>query len=173
MSDTFKFPNGGYDVIVCRKQDIMDCLDANIIDKEVVLAVISQCEVDATNFLKEGRWTGIPFLGNMRVPKYKQKFAEIGGEEILQEAKQNLDEHRYMVFRKELNANIGADIKQERLYRYIISCFVTKHRRLYNSLIKDIRASKLKDPECFARFMCYSFTELDNYIPIEYCYGSC
>ena len=60
MADIFKFPNGGYDITVCRKQDIIDALDANVTDKEVVLAIITQCEVDATNFLKEGRWTGIP-----------------------------------------------------------------------------------------------------------------
>ena len=88
MSDTLRFPNGGYNVTVCRKQDILDCLDANVVDKEVVLAIITQCEIDATNFLKEGRWTGIPYLGNMRIPKYKEKFKEIGGREILEDAKE-------------------------------------------------------------------------------------
>ena len=167
MADTFKFPNGGYDVTVCRKQDIIDCLDKNVIDKEVVLAIITQCEVDATNFLKEGRWTGIPYLGNMRVPLYKQKFEEINGKEILETAKETLDKNRYIVFRKELNANIGANIKQERLYRYMTSCYVTKHRKVYNRLLKDRRAANLKDKDAFARFMCYSFIELSNYIPFE------
>ena len=32
MEDTYKFP-GGYDVAVFRKQDVLDCIDKNIIDK--------------------------------------------------------------------------------------------------------------------------------------------
>ena len=35
MSEQFKFPNGGYEVTVLRKQDILDCIDDNIIDKEL------------------------------------------------------------------------------------------------------------------------------------------
>ena len=35
MSEQFKFPNGGYEVTVLRKQDILDCIDDNIIDKEI------------------------------------------------------------------------------------------------------------------------------------------
>lgn len=168
MSDIFKFPNGGYEIEVCRKQDILDCIDDNIIDKEVALALITQCEVDATNFLKEGRWTGIPFLGNMRVPTYKKKFKEIGGEEILEAAKQDLDKDKYIIFRKQLNINIAADIKYERYYKYITSCFVTKHKKLYNSFYKDLRSGKLQDKDAYARFMCYSCTELSNYIPLDY-----
>ena len=45
MADTFKFPYG-YNVTVCRKQDIVKCLDENVVDKEVVLALIEQLEVD-------------------------------------------------------------------------------------------------------------------------------
>ena len=50
MADTFKFPNGGYDVTVLKRQDILDCIDANIIDKEVALAIVDQCELDAAEF---------------------------------------------------------------------------------------------------------------------------
>ena len=167
MADTFKFPNGGYEVTVCRKQDIIDALDANVVDKEVVLAIITQCEVDATNFLKEGRWTGIPYLGNMRVPKTKLKFKEIGGSELIQTAKEELERNRYIVFRSELNANIAIDVKRERLYRYMTSTFVTKHRRVYNSLLENKVAENLKDKDAYARFMCYSFMELSNYVPFE------
>ena len=27
MEDIIKFPNGGYDVTICRKQDILNCID--------------------------------------------------------------------------------------------------------------------------------------------------
>lgn len=167
MSDTLRFPNGGYDVTVCRKQDILDALDANIVDKEVVLAIITQCEIDATNFLKEGRWTGIPYLGNMRIPRYKEKFKEIGGKEILEDAKQDLDKNKYILFRKSLNANIAIDIKNDRLYRYRTSCFVTKHRKTYTYFLRIAKSRKIQNNEVYARIMCFSFIDLSNYIPLD------
>ena len=71
MEDSYKFP-GGYDVKVVRKQDIVKCIDSNIVDRETALALIEQCEIDAIKFLRQGRWTGIPFLGNLRVSKVSQ-----------------------------------------------------------------------------------------------------
>ena len=35
MSDIYKFPSGGYEVTVFKKQDILDCIDNNILDKEI------------------------------------------------------------------------------------------------------------------------------------------
>lgn len=167
MPDTFKFPNGGYDVTVVRKQDILDCLDENVIDKDVVLAVITQCELDASNFIKEGRWTGIPYLGSIRVPKHKQRFAEIKAKDLLNTAKENLDKERYLVFRNKLNTDIAIQVKQERFYRYNVSLYVSKHKKQYNELLNDKRAEKMKDKDAFARFMCYSFMYLSSYIPFD------
>ena len=67
MTDTYKFP-GGNDVKVIRKEDIINTINCNIVDKEVALAIVKQCEVDAANFLRKGRWTGIPFMGSIKVP---------------------------------------------------------------------------------------------------------
>ena len=33
MSEQFKFPNGGYEVTVLRKQDILDCINDNICNR--------------------------------------------------------------------------------------------------------------------------------------------
>ena len=100
MSDVLKFPNDGYDVEVCRKQDIIDCLDTNV-DKELVSAIITQCESDISDFIEQGIWAGIPYLGNIRVPKHKQKFQEINGTELLETAKETLIKQRYNIFKKE------------------------------------------------------------------------
>lgn len=167
MSDIFKFPNGGFEVEICRKTDIISDLNIDSDKKEILLAIITQCETDANNFLKEGRWTGIPFLGNMRIPEYKIKFKEIGGAELLETAKETLDKERYDIFKKQINANIACDIKRERFYRYVTSCYVTKHRKLYNLLTTDDRAKNLDDKYAFARFMCYSFTELSSCVTNE------
>ena len=107
MSDVFKFPNG-YDVTVCRKQDILDCLDANIIDKDVVLAVITQGELDASNFIKAGRWAGIPFLGSIRIPKRSLKLESTEVKTLLDDARQSMNTEQYMIFRQKLNADINS-----------------------------------------------------------------
>lgn len=167
MSEIFRFPNGGYDVTICRKQEIIEELDIKQEDKDVMLAIVTQCERDAIDFLAEGRWTGIPYLGNMRIPEYRKKFKEIGGAELLDTAKEELDGQRYKAFKKDLNATIAASISQERLYKYRTSCFVTKNRKLYNKLLTDYRAIKVNNKDAFARFMCYSFIELEGCIHTE------
>lgn len=163
MYNTFKFPNG-FDIEICRKQDIINLLGDDV-DKELVLTLVTQCETDAINFINEGRWAGIPYLGNMRVPKNKQKFEEIGGYELLETAKQELDKRQYEAFKKDLNAKVVIDIKQERLYRYMTSCFVTKHRKTYDRFASY--ALNLKSRDAFARFMCYSCIELTPCISID------
>lgn len=167
MSDVFKFPNGGFPVEICRKNDIIADLNIDSDKKEIVLAIVTQCEADANNVLKNGGWAGIPYLGNMRIPEYKTKFREAGNIELLETAKETLDDERYRIFKRQLNANIACDIKRERFYKYVTSCYVTKHRKLYNLLATDDRALDLKDKYSFARFMCYSFTELSPCVNIE------
>lgn len=166
MYNIFKFPNGGFDVKVCRKQDILDSLGDDI-DKELLLTIVTQCETDAINFINEGRWTGIPYLGNMRVPKNKQKFEEIGGREILETARQELDKKQYDAFKRDLNASIVIDIKKERLYRYMTSCFVTKNRKVYDRFLSYATTLSINNVDAYARFMCYSCIELTPCITIE------
>ena len=82
MSDIFKFPRG-YDVKILRKSDVIASINANIIDKDVALAIVKKCEIDAANFLREGRWAGIPYIGNIRIPKGREKFLSEETQEIL------------------------------------------------------------------------------------------
>lgn len=159
MSDTLKFP-GGYDVTVVRKQDILDCLDANIVDKDVVLAVISQCEIDAADFIQSGRWTGIPFLGNIRLPKRVLKYRTPEVQELINEAKNTMDKDRYLVFRQRLGTDIKIEEKQERFYRYIVSHFVNNNRKFYNKLVT-------KHGEKIAQFICWTLSNLSTVAPKE------
>lgn len=164
MEDTYKFP-GGYDVAVFRKQDVLDCIDKNIIDKEVALAIIEQLEVDAANFLKKGRWTGIPFIGNIRISKLKQLEDSPEQQALITEAKEILDSDKYIVFRKQLSIENSKHIKQERYYKYITSIAISNNRKLYNKLCKE-------KGEYFARIMLYAsynITALDNeYVILDY-----
>ena len=167
MSEIFRFPKGGYEVTVCRKKDIIDSIEDDSVDKEVLDALIEQCERDAEAFLQEGRWTGIPYIGNMRVPAHKQKFKEINGKELVATARETMKPEQYAVFKRELNANIAADVAHERLYKYQTSMFVKKHRWQYNKYLKDKRASKCSDKDAFARFMCYSCINLTPFVSEE------
>ena len=158
MGDTYKFPGGGYDVTVFKKQDVLDCIDKNILDKDVALAFIEQLEVDAANFLKEGRWTGIPFIGNIRIPKLKQLEESPEQQALIAEAKKNLDADKYILFRTQLGKENSKHIKQERYYRYITSIAISHNRRLYKKLCEE-------KGEYFARiylYASYNITSLDN-----------
>ena len=136
MANTFKFPNGGYDVTVLRKQDVLDCIDDNIIDKEVALAIVQQCEIDAANFLMSGRWTGIPYLGNIRIPKFRQILNSPETKALINDAKESLDADKYIVFRNNLAADISKHAKFERYFRYEVSKFVTRNIQIYRNTSK-------------------------------------
>ena len=166
MINEFKFPNG-YLVQVCRKTDIIDSIEEDV-DKDILLALITQIEEDANQFLIEGRWTGIPYLGNLRYSLHRRRFNQIGGQELLETAKQELDRNRYKAFRRELNVNVEEDLKRERFYKYMTANYVTKHRKVYTKMLKHPLNKDAKNKDVFARIMCNSFLDISNYIPFEY-----
>ena len=131
MADIFKFPNGGYDVTICRKKDILECIDENIIDKDVALAIVEHCEYTAADYIKEGVWAGIPFIGNIRISKTKQLLKSDEQQALIAEAKENLDKDKYILFRKRLNKENVKRISQDRYYRYITSIAVSNNRKLF------------------------------------------
>lgn len=157
MAEIYTFP-GGYEVNVFKKQDILDCIDKNIVDKDIALAIVEQCELDAANFLREGRWTGIPFIGNIRVPKLKAMEATIEQQAIIEGAKETLDTNKYVLFRRQLSYDNIRHIKQERYYKYITSMAVSRNRKLYKKLCNE-------KGEYYARIFLYaskSITSVDN-----------
>lgn len=164
MADTFKFPNNGYEVTVLRKQDVLDCIDENIIDKDIALAIIEQCEISAANFIREGRWTGLPYIGNVRIPKGITMDKDPAQQALIEEAKENLDKEQYIMFRSQLAIENTKHIKQERYYRYITSIAVANNRNLYNKLCKT-------RGEVYARIFLYAskhVTSIDNeYVNVD------
>lgn len=164
MADTFKFPNDGYDVTIFRKQDILDCIDENIIDKDIALAIIEHCEFQAASFIREGKWTGIPFIGNIRVPKSIQLLKSNEQQALIQEAKEQLGREQYIMFRKQLNKENVKQVAQNRYYKYITSIAVNKNRKLYKKLC-DTKS------EHYARlflYCSYEVTAVNNeYINLE------
>ena len=153
MADTFNFPNG-FEVKVFRKSDIIDCIDANIIDKETALAVITQCELDASNFIREGRWTGIPYIGNIRIPEAKKRFNSEENKELLETAKETMPKEQYVLFRKRLAVDITKKIKQEKLYRSIVAMVASRNPYLYRKYCNN-------KGENIARLHMYMISDCD------------
>lgn len=154
MPEVYKIPHSNQEIIVMKRQDILDCMDKNITNKEAVLAVIEQCEKDAARFLEEGKWTGIPFMGNIRIPKSKQLIQSDEQQELIETAKNTLSHEDYVVFRKQLNEENSISIKRERLYRYFTSIVVKRNHKLYNKLCA------LKG-EYYARVFLYTCKSLE------------
>lgn len=152
LFDTFKFP-GGNDVKVYRKSDIIKCIDDNIIDKDVALEIVRLCELDASNFLQEGRWTGIPYIGNIRVPKAKQIWKSKETTDIIQGAKESLDRDKFLLFRKNYTREVAERIKKERYYNYVLSMNVKKYHKYYKYLLNTTS-------EQVAKIILYRITHL-------------
>ena len=118
MTDTYKFP-GGNDVKVVRKEDIINTINCNIVDKEVALAIVKQCEVDAANFLRKGRWTGIPFIGSIKVPDTVKMSHTPEQRELIQDAIETVSAEQFVMFRRELAYNNEKRVKATRYYNYV------------------------------------------------------
>lgn len=136
MTDSYKFP-GGKDVKVVRKQDIVDCINFNIIDKEVALAIVEQCELDAVNFLRQGKWVGIPFIGSIRASRVKQLQKSKEQQELIQYARENVSTEEYVLFRRNLAYDNERRIKAQKYYNYVLSMAVSKNRPLFKKLCKE------------------------------------
>jgi len=164
MLDTYKFP-GGSDVKVVRKEDVIKTINTNIVDKEVALAIVRQCEIDAANFLRKGRWTGIPFIGSIKVPDVVKLERSEKQQELIKDAYENVSKEEYIMFRRSLAHNNERRVKATRYYNYVLSMAVAKHRNLFKKICKEKGIG-------YARihfFLTNSITAVNNeYIAIEH-----
>lgn len=146
-----KFPNG-YDVRVVRKQDILDCIDENIIDKEIALELITQCEIDACQYINEGKWTGLPYIGSVRLNDGGKILRE--NKELLNEAKEKLDDEKYILFKKSLVIEGKTKLKKSRYFNYIVSIYANHNRKVYKELVAN-------NGENFAKVILFSFANME------------
>lgn len=135
MPTTNKFPNGGYDVKVLRKEDVIKCIDDNIIDKDIALTLIKRLEIDAATVVQQGGWAGIPHLGSLRIPLHKKLARTEESVELVKEAWNTLDKQRYILFRKDLAGEYKKREKNERFFKYCVSMMANKNKILYKELI--------------------------------------
>ena len=163
MQDTYKFP-GGRDVKVVRKEDIINTIKTNIVDTEVALAIVRQCEVDAVNFMKKGRLTGIPFMGTIKVPDTIRMSQTKEQKDLILAAMETNTNEQFVMFRRNLAYDNKIKIKARKYYNYVLSLSVAKNRNQFKKMCKE-------RGEAYARihfFLLYSVTSVNNeYIPVE------
>lgn len=163
MQDTYKFP-GGKDVKVVRKEDIINTIKTNIVDTEVALAIVRQCEVDAVNFMKKGRLTGIPFMGTIKVPDTIRMSQTKEQKDLILAAMETNTNEQFVMFRRNLAYDNKVKIKARKYYNYVLSLSVAKNRNQFKKMCKE-------KGEAYARihfFLLYSVTSINNeYIPVE------
>ena len=163
MEDTYKFP-GGRDVKIVRKEDIINTIKTNIVDTEVALAIVRQCEVDAVNFMKKGRLTGIPFMGTIKVPDTIRMSQTKEQKDLIVAAMETNTNEQFVMFRRNLAYDNKIKIKARKYYNYVLSLSVAKNRNQFKKMCKE-------RGEAYARihfFLLYSVTSVNNeYIPVE------
>ena len=163
MQDTYKFP-GGKDVKVVRKEDIINTIKTNIVDTEVALAIVRQCEVDAVNFMKKGRLTGIPFMGTIKVPDTIKMSQTKEQKDLILAAMETNTNEQFVMFRRNLAYDNKVKTKARKYYNYVLSLSVAKNRNQFKKMCKE-------KGEAYARihfFLLYSVTSVNNeYIPVE------
>ena len=154
MKDVYNFPNGGYEVRIVRRSEVLEAIDKNIIDKDIALAIVERCELDCANFLKEGRWANIPYIGNIRIPRAKQLFKSEEQQTLISDAYDNLDTDSYIMFRKQLNQYNAQRARFEKNYNYLLTIMVNRYNKYYNYL-------KRNKGDYMARIIVYTFASLD------------
>ena len=163
MQDTYKF-SGGKDVKVVRKEDIINTIKTNIVDADVALAIVRQCEVDAVNFMKKGRLTGIPFMGTIKVPDTVRTSQTKEQKDLILAAMETNTNEQFVMFRRNLAYDNKIKIKARKYYNYVLSLSVAKNRNQFKKMCKE-------RGEAYARihfFLLYSVTSVNNeYIPVE------
>ena len=136
MEDSYKFP-GGDEVKVVRKQDIVNCIDYNIIDKEVALTIVQQCEVDAIGFLRQGRWAGIPFIGSIRANPIRKLEKSKEQQELIDAAYNSITPEQYVLFRRKLGHDNERRLKAQKYYNWVLASAVSKNRELFKKMCKE------------------------------------
>lgn len=141
MKDKFIIPNTSNEITICRKEDIIECIDDNIIDKEVALALVEDLEVNIAKCIKEGRWCTIPYTCTLRIPKEKLLLMSDEQQQIIEKAKEELTVSQYVRFRQKLGTENIIRVRNERYYKYVVSMNINKYKTIYKRLIRRVPVS--------------------------------
>lgn len=148
-----QFPGAGYNVVVLRKEDVLKTIDDNIIDKSIALDLIKQCEIDAANFVKEGRTATIPYIGAICFNSPKK--AVLDSVNALHDANKKLSKKEYLLFKKRAAINKIKEIKYIKHCKFSIRTAIKSNRELYKNLVRCYSQSYANLQMYFSRNLTY------------------
>lgn len=134
MSRICKYPNG-YEFTVIDKRDVLKCIDDNIIDKDVALAVVSFCEAQACKLVGERGMGSIPYFGRIETSKSDRDIMTSDKKDLLEEAKVVLDKERFVLFRNNLYNEVHQNIRSQKIFITTANILISRNRGLYNRMI--------------------------------------
>lgn len=132
-----KFPYSDIDVVVVEKEDILKTIDDNIIDKEIALELISNLEVKAEAFIKDKKWTAIPYLGNIRMPKGLSDEVQESYKDAREYAYATMNKKSYIAFVREIALNNAERIKYNGFFNQVLAMAVRKDKNKFARLCRS------------------------------------
>lgn len=136
MLDKYKFP-GGNDVKIVRREDILETIECNIVDKEIALELVRQCEMDAAEFLRKGRWVGIPFLGKIGVSEVRKMEQTPEQNALIAQTYHTATTKQFVLFRKALAHDNQRKLKAAKNFNYILSIAVRENPYKFKMLVRQ------------------------------------
>lgn len=140
--ETRKFPNGGYDVTVVRKSDVLKCIDDNIIDKDIAMIIVTQCELDAIDAIRNGKIASIPHIGTIRYNEYAKINKD--NKEILATAANEMDKERYLLFRKQVFEDGYKTLKYTKYFNYCVASVIRRNKTKYFKLVEKYGSNETR-----------------------------
>lgn len=156
MAETINFPNGGFEIIVVKRKDILDCINANIKDKEIMEELISNLEITADKYLSEGNKISIPFIGTIR--KSPAKLLDKKNKQLYKDATKFLNKKDYILLRKSMAKENDRILRYARFYKYQVGVIIRNHISEYRRLVDSKGELKAK----LTMYFKYSIKSIDN-----------
>lgn len=144
MATDVKFADRGYDVHIVSKEDILETIDNNIVDKDVALELIKELELDINAALLDNKWAGIPHIGSFRVDSTKliEKTEEFKAARDY--ARQHLNTESYVLFKRTIRAENKKQEQFNRFCSYCISMALKKYKDEYKECLRTTNEHILK-----------------------------
>lgn len=170
------FPYSDIEVVVVEKQDILKTINDNIIDKEIALELIGGLEVKAESLIKEGKWTGIPYFGNIRIPKGLSEEVQDSYKDARQFAYATMNKASYIAFVKQIALDNSEKIKYCGYFNKVLAIYSKKDRKKFNALCQSkgyhYAACKTVFSNCIRpmkeNYEYINEEEVENYDELEY-----
>lgn len=150
----YQYPNSIQTISVVRKEDILQTIENNIIDKEIAIDIIDQLECDAAKMLVRDYWVGIPYLVNMKYGYATSAYLfNRDFKNAVDTSYKKLSKKEFVVFRKEINNYEVSRRNAERAFKFAVRMYARKYADVYQRLCK-IRGVNIANVRIYGYTKC-------------------